>query len=87
MKIGRKVIDCLSETQARYLRVFVEMGWGKAPVPKDNGYLAKIIDQWENLFKKTQETLEEYTSSILRNKTRDLLAHTVWAKLREQMIE
>jgi type I restriction-modification system DNA methylase subunit len=87
LKIGRKVIDCSSEVLGRYLRVFAEMGWDKAVVPKDSDYLATIVDQWENLFEKAQATLEEYISSILQNKTRDLLTHTVWAKLREQMIE
>ena len=87
LKIGRKVIDCPSEVHARYLRVFAEMGWDKATIPKDSDYLATIINQWENLFQAVKATLEEYTSSILQNKTRDLLTHTVWAKLREQMIE
>jgi hypothetical protein len=85
LKIGKKVIDCSSEAHARYLRVFAEMGWDKALVPKDSDYLAKIIDQWENLFAKAQETLEEYISSILQNKTRDLLIHKVWTTLREKM--
>jgi len=87
LKIGKKVIDCSSEVQARYLRVFTEMGWDKAVVPKDSDYLSSIIDQWEHLFSIVQATLEEYTSSILQNKTRDLLTHTVWAKIREQMVE
>jgi len=85
LKIGRKFIDCSSEIQARYLRVFAEMGWDRAVVPKDSNYLATIIDQWENLFDKAHVTLEEYTSSILQNKTRDLLIHKVWATLREKM--
>jgi len=86
LKIGRKVIDCSGEVQARYLRVFAEMGWDRALVPKDSDYLAKIIDRWENLFNRAQATLEEYTSSILQNKIRGLLTHTVWAKLRERII-
>ncbi len=87
LKIGKKVIDCQSEVHARYLRVFAEMGWDKAEVPKDSDYLAKIIDQLENLFEEARATLKEYSSSILQNKTRDFLIHTVWTKLREHMIE
>ncbi|MBM4322955.1 MAG: SAM-dependent DNA methyltransferase [Deltaproteobacteria bacterium] len=85
LKIGKKAIDCPSEAHARYLRVFAEMGWDKATIPKDSDYLATIIDQWENLFKAVKATLEEYTSSILQNKTRDMLIHRVWATLREKM--
>ncbi len=87
LKIGKKVIDCSSEIHARYLRVFSEMGWDRAMVPKDDHYLSSIIDKWENLFQIAQATLEEYTSSILQNKTQYLLTHTVWTKLREHMIE
>jgi type I restriction-modification system DNA methylase subunit len=86
LKIGNKVIDCSSEAQARYLRVFAEMAWDQAMVPKDDVYLSSIINQWEDLFEKIQVTLQEHTSSILQSKTRDLLVHTVWTKLWEEMI-
>jgi len=85
LKIGNKVIDCSSEAQARYLRVFAEMAWDQTLVPKDDVYLSSIVNQWESLFEKAQAALQEHTSSILQNKTRDLLIHTVWATLREQM--
>jgi hypothetical protein len=65
--------------------VFAEMAWDQAMVPKDDAYLSSIINQWEDLFEKTQVILQEHTSSILQNRTRDLLIHTVWARLREQM--
>jgi len=85
LKIGKKAIDCSSETQARYLRVFAEMGCDQTLVPKDDTYLSSIVNHWESLFEKAQAALQEHTSSILQNKTRDLLIHTVWATLREQM--
>jgi len=85
LKIGKKAIDCSSEAQARYLRVFAEMGCDQTLVPKDDAYLSSIINQWESLFEKAQAALQEHTSSILQNKTRDLLIHTVWVNLREKM--
>jgi hypothetical protein len=85
LKIGRKTIDCSSEAQARYLRVFAEMGCDQTLVPKDDAYLSSIVNQWESLFEKAQAALQEHTSSILQIRTRDLLIQTVWAKLREQM--
>jgi len=87
LKIGKKTIDCPSEAQARYLRVFAEMGCDQTLVPKDDAYLSSIVNQWETLFEKAQAALQEHTSSILQNKTRDLLIHTVWVKLREKMHE
>jgi hypothetical protein len=85
LKSGKKVIDCSSEAEARYKRIFLEMGWDRAMIPKDNVYLSSIINRWETLFEKTQTVLQEHTSSILQKKTRDLLIYTVWSKLREQM--
>ncbi len=85
LKSGKKVIDCSSEAEARYKRIFLEMGWDQAMIPKDNVYLSSIINRWETLFEKTQAVLQEHTSSILQKKTRDLLIYTVWSKLREQM--
>ncbi len=85
LKSGKKVIDCSSEAEARYKRIFLEMGWDRAMIPKDNVYLSSIINRWETLFEKTQAVLQEHTSSILQKKTRNLLIYTVWSKLREQM--
>jgi hypothetical protein len=85
LKIGQRIVDCSSEAQALYLRVFAEMGCDQTLVPKDDAYLSSIVNQWESLFEKAQAALQEYISSILQNKTRDLLIHTVWATLREQM--
>jgi type I restriction-modification system DNA methylase subunit len=85
LKIGKKPIDCSSETQARYLRVFAEMSWDQAPVPKDNSYLSSMLNQWEDLFENTKAVLEEYTTSILQRNIRELLVHTVWKKLHELM--
>ena len=85
LKIGKQAVDCSSEAQARYLRVFAEMGWDHAPIPRDDSYLLSIIDQWEDLFEKAHSALEEHTLSILRRNIRDRLAHEVWAKIGEQM--
>ncbi len=85
LKMGKKAIDCSSEAQARYLRVFAEMCWDQAPVPKDNSYLSSILSQWENLFENTKVVLEEHTTSILQRNTRELLVQTVWRKLHEMM--
>jgi type I restriction-modification system DNA methylase subunit len=83
--IGKKIVDCESEDEARYLRIFIEMGWDHAPVPQDKNHLSSIITKFENLFENARAALQEYSASILQSKTRDRLNHLVWTKLKEQM--
>jgi hypothetical protein len=83
IKVGKKNVYCDSEIQARYLRIFTEMGWDHALIPQDEKYLASIINKFENLFEKVQIALQEYSASILQSKTRERLTHTVWIKLKE----
>jgi mRNA interferase MazF len=67
-------------------RFITKLGRVSSTVPRDDVYLSSIVDQWEDLFEKAQAALQEHTYSILQNKTRDLLIHTVWARLREEMV-
>ena len=85
LKVGKRSLDCSSEAQARYLRVFAEMGWDHALVPKDDTYLSSLIREWEDLFEKAQSTLEEYTGSILQAKTRARAIEIFWARVREEV--
>jgi len=85
LKVGKKNVYCDSEVQARYIRIFAEMGWDHALIPQDEKYLVSIINKFENYFKKVQEALDEYSASILQTKTRERLTHMVWMKLKESM--
>ncbi len=85
IKVGKKIVYCDSEVQARYLRVFAEMGWDQAPVPQDEKYLVPIINKLESLFEKVQAAIQEYSTSILQTKTRERLTHMVWMKLKESI--
>lgn len=87
LKIGKKAIDCSSEAQARYLRIFAEMGWDHVPAPQDDGYLPSIVDEWEKLFEEIQAVLEEHTLSILQRTVRERVTDAVWEKLKEEMME
>lgn len=87
LRIGKKAIDCSSEAQARYLRVYAEMGWDHVPIPQDDGYLPSIVVEWEKLFGETQIVLEEHTLSILQRRVRERVTDAVWEKLKEEMVE
>ena len=40
VRVGKKKVYCDSENQARYLRLFAEMGWDYVLIPQDEKYLA-----------------------------------------------
>jgi hypothetical protein len=86
LKVGKKnIIPCESEAYARYLRVFIEMGWDHAPVCEDEKYLASIVHEFERHFANAISALQEFSASILQYKIRERLKHSFWVKLREIM--
>jgi len=75
---GRERIDCTSETEARYFKVWLEAGQESIKIPKDEDYLKKIVPELENLKQKTDEIFEDYLGSILDPRLRQHLLHQLW---------
>jgi len=75
---GREHIDCTSETEARYLKVWLEAGLDSVKMPKDEDYLGEIIPKLESLKQKTDEVFEDYLGSILDPRLRQRLLHQLW---------
>jgi len=78
---GKNHIDCISEEEARYLKVWLESGLEKVKVPKDETYLKKILPELENLKIKIEQIVENYLSSILDPKTRRQIEHQLWQEI------
>jgi hypothetical protein len=72
---GREHLDCTSETEARYLKVWLEAGLDSVMIPKDEAYLRKIVPELESLKQKTDEIFEDYLGSILDPKLRQRLLY------------
>jgi hypothetical protein len=75
---GREHIDCASEIEARYLKVWLEAGLDSIRIPKDEGYFKEIIPKLESLKQKTEEVFEDYLGSILDPRLRQRLLHQLW---------
>jgi type I restriction-modification system DNA methylase subunit len=75
---GREHMDCTSEMEARYLKVWLETGLESIKMPKDEGYLEEIIPELESLKQKTDEIFEDYLGSILDPRLRQRLIHQLW---------
>jgi len=78
---GREHIDCASETEAHYLKVWLEAGSESIKVPKDEGYLEEIVPALESLKQKTDAVFEDYLGSILDSRLRQRLLHQLWQEV------
>jgi len=75
---GRERIDCASEMEARYLKVWLETGLGSIKLPKDEGYLGDIVPELESLKQTIDDVFGDYLGSILDSRLRQRLLHQLW---------
>ncbi|PIU82763.1 MAG: hypothetical protein COS68_07700 [Elusimicrobia bacterium CG06_land_8_20_14_3_00_38_11] len=54
---GKKHINCSSETEAKYLKVWLEAGFDKVKIPKDTNYLEKLLPDLLTLKKNIDKVL------------------------------
>ena len=78
---GREHLDCRSEVEGRYLKVWLEAGVESIKVPKDEGYLKEIAPELESLKQKADEIFEDYLGSILDPRLRQRLLHQIWQEV------
>jgi type I restriction-modification system DNA methylase subunit len=77
----RKYINCVSELEARYLKVWLEAGLETVKVPRDENYLKDIVPELETLKKKTNEVFDNYLSSIVNPRMQQRLLHQLWQEV------
>jgi len=80
---GRKHIDCSSQLEARYLKVWLEVGLEKVQVPKDEGYLREILPDLEALKDEIDGVIENYLGAIRDTKLREQILH----QLRQEIVK
>ncbi|MBC8511544.1 MAG: restriction endonuclease subunit M [Dehalococcoidia bacterium] len=78
---GKKYIECASELEARYLKVWLEAGAEEIEVPEDEDYLKTIVPEMEKLKAKINEVIEDQLSFIANVRTRDRILHQLWREL------
>jgi len=78
---GKRHIDCASETEARYLKVWLEAGLEKVKVPKDENYLKTILPELEKLKTKIDQIVNQYLESITDPNTRSKISHQLWQEI------
>ena len=75
---GREHVDCISELEARYLKVWSEARLESIKIPEDENHLKESVPELESLKQKTDEVFEDYLSSILDSRLRQRLLHQLW---------
>jgi hypothetical protein len=83
-KFGRKselVIECRSEEESRYLKLFMELEAREIYIPKDDNYIRVILPEFENLKQRTDEILNEYLETLMRKVHRERLKFMVYKEV------
>ena len=81
VEVDKKTVQCRSEIEARYCKVWVEVGIKSVKIPKDEKYLAKITPELELRKVAIDEIIESYLGSILDYKLKSQILHQVWQKI------
>lgn len=66
----RRVFECDSEIEARYLMIFLELGWREIYVPKSAEYFAEIMPRLDYLKARLDKVLTEGLKRVFGRKTR-----------------
>ena len=75
------IIECHSEEEARYLKVFFTSSMKEVYVPKDIEYLRNILPRLERIKFKIDEILNSYLETITIRKVREQLKLEVYLEV------
>lgn len=82
---GGNFIECRSEEEARYLKVFLDAGLSQILVPKDDEYLKNILPDLEKLKARTDKIINSYLETILDRKIRARIRHEVYMEITKEV--
>ena len=78
---GKKFIECRSEEEARYLKIFLDAGLTEICVPKDDEYLKSVLPELEKSKAKTDAIINSYLEAILDRRIRERVKQEVFAEI------
>lgn len=81
LRVKGKRVECRSEEEARFLKVYLEAGMMEIEVPADDEYLRQILPELERLKARTDEIIESNLRTVLNQKVRERIRQMVYAKL------
>jgi len=78
---GKDHIDCQSEAEAEYLRVWLGSGLEEVKVPKDESYILKILPELKALKGKIDQIITEHISTITSQKLQQKILQKLQGEL------
>jgi len=79
--VGKTLLDCRSEEEARYLKVFLDAGLREVHIPKDDETLREILPRLERIKGKIDQILQTYLIGVLDRKVRERVRYEVLAEI------
>jgi len=76
---GKNTIECDTEEEARYLKIFWDTGITEVKIPKDHTFLKKVLAELEESKRIVDERMAKFMRSILRRQDRERLRREVYA--------
>jgi hypothetical protein len=75
------VLECNSEPEAEYLKIWIEVGAKSIGIPKDETYLAKVAEELKTLKKEIDDIIDAYLGSILDSKLKSHILYRLWQSI------
>lgn len=89
-KLGRKqelFIDCRSEEEARYIKIFIDMYAQEVYVPNDDNLLKEVLEEIEDLKIESDKILNVFLRTIRKRSNREKLKFMVYKDLLKGYID
>ncbi len=78
---GKNYIDCQSEKEAEYLKVWIDSGLEEVKVPKDESYISNILPELKALKVKIDQIISDHISSITSQKLQSKILQKLQGEL------
>src|SRR5437764_10785767 len=81
LRANGDAIDCRSEAEARYLRIFLELGLHEVAVPASDEYLKQILPDLEYLKRRADEIVDEHLETVFDPRVKARVRQNVYAAI------
>lgn len=78
---GKDLIECQNESEAEYLKIWLESGLEEVKVPKDETYILKILPELNAIKEKIDQIISDHISSITSQKLQQKILQKLQGEL------